>query len=150
MEKVFIMLKMISLLYPNKVWDKVSHFLYTTQDREIMKQYRKSKLFSGKAIKKKISLEKFYLKEIGFTSTDMLSIDRKSVVNLYVGPKYLWNHTFKNIWKPHEDKGIWKVEVLTKEKIVGYQNSGPYIFYSNMKKRVIMKKKKDATNKIIR
>jgi hypothetical protein len=149
MEKVFIILKIISLLHPNKVWDKVSHFLYTTQDREIMKQYRKSKLFSVN----------FDIKKRDLTSTDMLSIDRKSVVNLYVGPKYLWNHTFKNLWKPHEDKGIWKVEVLTEEKIISYQNSGPYIFYSDKKKRVMKKKKKkkleekrsyDATNKIIR
>ena len=47
----------------------------------------------------------------------MLTRDRKSVIYLYLGPKWIWKYDLKHLWKSHEDIGIWKAEVIAEEVV---------------------------------
>lgn len=108
MDKVLILIKLISLLYPKKSWDTNSHFIFTHQDRQLMKEYLKSA--------KKMGFHKM-LRKVNLIDHDFLSYEKGEVYHLYIGPKYIWDHDYKMLWKPHEDKGIWKVEEVFNEKI---------------------------------
>ena len=69
MDKVLIILKIISLLHPNKVWDNASHLIYLSQDRKLMKKYLKG-------LKKDVGI-KTNLKNYKIITNQMLTRDRK-------------------------------------------------------------------------
>ena len=132
MDKVLIILKLISLKFPGKIWDKNSHFIFTHQDRKIMKEYFK--------LAKKLGLVKT-LRKIAILDHDFLSYNKEEVYHLYIGPKYIWDHDYKYLWKAHEDSKIWKIEIMCNEKI----NSMPTMLHSKLLGRYPIKKDEAET-----
>ena len=118
MDKVLIILKLISLKFPGKIWDKNSHFIFTHQDRKIMT-----------------------LRKIAILDHDFLSYNKEEVYHLYIGPKYIWDHDYKYLWKAHEDSKIWKIEIMCNEKI----NSMPTMLHSKLLGRYPIKKDEAET-----
>ena len=50
-------------------------------------------------------------------TNEMLTLDKKSVLYLFCGLRWILKYDLKHLWKPHEDKGIWKTELLIEEHI---------------------------------
>ena len=96
MDKVLILIKLISLLHPSKLWDTNSHFIFTHQDRELMKQYLKQS--------KKIGLQKL-LRKVNLIDHDFLSQSRKEVYHLYIGPLSIGN-MITSIFGSHMKKKV--------------------------------------------
>ena len=110
MHRVIAVLKITSLSQPDKIWDSAEHLIYTSQDRDLMKKYIKG-------LKKDLKI-KINMRDYKIVSDEMLSFDRKSVIHLFCGPLWIFRYHFKHLWKPHEDKGIWKTELLVEEDVV--------------------------------
>ena len=110
MHRVIAVLKITSLTQPDKIWDSAEHLIYTSQDRDLMKKYFKG---LNKDLKIKVNMNNYKI-----ISDETLSFDRKSVIHLFCGPLWIFRYDLKHLWKPHEDKGIWKTELLVEEDVV--------------------------------
>lgn len=97
--------KITSKQYPDKQWDKPTHFINHTQDRQILRKHEQYMLET-----------KFdwvtELKNNEYHNELFLSDDRKSLFKVEMGTDKMQELNWNNFNQPHIDKGIWNVEKI--------------------------------------
>jgi len=101
MSNKFVCYKIKSLKFPDKKWDSSPHFFFTTQDRAIER--------TDKREQKKIDYSTKWA-EAKSVGIEFLDKSKSFVYFVLYAPKELIDFSYNTFYKPHEDKGIWKIE----------------------------------------
>jgi len=102
MQKKLFALTLKSLKYPDKKWDNYKHFIFNHEDRQIVKD------------EKKTTQETDYIKKSKDSDTNVINfmMSDKEVMKFHFTTQELYDITMKVYLLPHQEKGIWKVKEL--------------------------------------
>lgn len=95
--------KLTSKQYPDKIWDTVNHFVYTTESREVVKEDKKFAKETNYNYGRQVDLG-------GYFCEIFLSDDKKALYKLEVCNDELHDYNMKHYYQPHVDKNVWQVE----------------------------------------
>lgn len=107
--------KLTSEQYPDKVWDTVNHFVYTTESREVAREDKKFVQETNYNYARQVDLGGYYCELF-------LDDDKKALYKLEVCNDELHDYNMKHYYQPHVDKGIWQVE-----EVLSFNNDGKNI-----------------------
>ena len=114
MQNKLITIKIKSQKQPDKKWDSVSHFINSTEDRSIYRQVKKlQQKFEIKFIRtRRINESRCYFgRRIGLRNM-FRADDCTSIIVTMIYPSQLYDFMYENYYKPHVEKGLWKIEFL--------------------------------------
>ena len=102
MQKKLFALTLKSLKYPDKKWDSYIHFINFHEDRQIVKD------------EKKTTQETDYIKKSKDCDTDVINfmMSDKEVMKFHFTTQELYDITMKVYLLPHQEKEIWEVKEL--------------------------------------
>ena len=119
MQNKLITIKIKSQKELNKKWDSVSHFINSTEDRSVFRKVKKlQQNLDIKFVKTNRNNETlcYFGRRIGIRNM-FKSDNGASIIVTMIYPEQLYTFLYENYYKPHIDKGIWKINFLYQETV---------------------------------
>jgi len=119
MSNTLVCFKIKSLKFPDKKWDNIRHFIFTTQDRnleKIDKQERQKFDYNTK------------WSNAGSVGFNFLDESKQNLYLVIYSTDELIDFSYNIFYKAHQDKQIWEVEKILNIKLDIDKNIEPLMF----------------------